>query len=596
MFNRFFLKAVIFFFSTSTLLSCVSRIVPESNFLENSKVTPSKLAFQRDSVTFQVLGEVPIVSALSPKNPRIEINLRASERSLNLGEVALQKQLGKYSFKEDYILKYEAWMESAVLEALFFQGKNNETPNEKKILAKGIITTPLLAKVGKVSPDEPIPQVGLFIPTGSLNKDLSRYADFPILFGEGSSNINSVSQNQQALDSLKKFILLFPSITSIKITGTQSPEASEGKNSKLGMDRANAALNYLRGSNLIFEDSLIEVSSRWNDWFDFRLLLRDYEKLSTQKKDQFYSILLNGQDYQTQSAELKKINGFSQVSNDLFPKLRSAKIEIQAKPLPGLNQQQASRLKVALEGTGLNSGLSQIEWAIAGEASPRLEDKEEIYSKMTELYRSAIPYNNLAVVKMRQAQRTLDPKRKELLWEEANKLLEQALRIENNPYALHNQGQILILQGFAWDAYKKLSDASVLTKNEDFIKSNENLRGALDIIRGDYKLATLRFQYQYADPKDFFNKGLAFFMSGDLANASLSFEESVTAGRSYGYGYYGLALIAAVSGQEEVVLIHLKRAIDNSEVLYQRALIDPEFEEIRGTQEFFEIFRSEPEN
>ncbi|MEN2282328.1 hypothetical protein AAGF08_09335 [Algoriphagus sp. SE2] len=596
MFNRLFFKTILFFITALLLNSCGSRIVPESNFLESSSVSPSKLAFQRDSISFEISGEIPIVSALSPKNPKIEISLRGSERILDLGELNLQKQVGKYIYKGDYKIKYEPWMESSVLEALFFQGKNMENPTEKKILAKGVITTPLLAKVGKVSPDEPIPQVGLFIPTGSMDKDLSRYAEFSILFLEGSSKVENLKQNETALDSLKKFILLFPSISSIKITGTQSPELAEGRNSKLGMDRANAALNYLKSSNLIFEDSLIEVSSRWNDWFDFRLLLRDYDKLSTQKKDQFYSILLNGKDYQAQSRELRGISGFDQVSTDLFPKLRSAKIEILSKPLPGLNQEQAAKLKEALAGTGLNSGLSQIEWAIAGESSPRLEDKEEIYSKMTELYRSVIPYNNLAVVKMRQAQRTLHPNRKAILWEEANRLLEQAARIENNPYVLHNQGQILVLQGHAWEAYKKLSDASVLTKNEDFIKSNESLRGALDILRGDYKLATLRFQYQYADPKDFFNKGLAYFMSGDYANASLSFEESVTAGRSYGYGYYGLALIAAESGQKEVVMIHLKAAIDASEVLYQKALIDPEFEEVRETQEFFEIFRPEIEN
>ncbi|WP_296697647.1 hypothetical protein [Algoriphagus sp.] len=596
MFNRLFLKTILFFLTAFMLISCGSRIVPESNFLENSKVVPSKIVFQRDSVSFQVSGEIPIVSALSPKNPRIEISLRGSERSLDLGEVVLQKLVGKYSYKKDFKFKYESWMESSVLEALFFQGKNIDKPAEKKILAKGIITTPLLAKVGKVSPDEPIPQVGLFIPTGSLDKDLSRYGEFSILFREGSFKVEGGNQNDKVLDSLKNFILLFPSISSVKITGTQSPESAEGRSSKLGMDRAKAALDYLNNSNFLFEDSLVEISSRWNDWFDFRLLLRDYDKLSTQKKDQLYSILLNGKDYQSQSSELRSINGFGQVSKDLFPKLRSAKIEIFAKPLPGLNQEQASKLKEALVGTGVNSGLSQIEWAIAGESSPRLEDKEEIYSKMTELYRSVIPYNNLAVVKMRQAQRTLDPERKALLWEEANRLLEQAARIDNNPYVLHNQGQILVLQGYAWEAYKKLSDASVLTKNEDFIKSNESLRGALDIIRGDYKLATLRFQYQYSDPKDFFNKGLAYFMSGDYANASLSFEESVTAGRSYGYGYYGLALIAAASGQKEVVLIHLKAAIDASEVLYQRALIDPEFEEIRETQEFFEIFRPDLEN
>src|SRR5690606_6326890 len=166
----------------------------------------------------------------------------------------------------------------------------------------------------------------------------------------------------------------------------------------------------------------------------------------------------------------------------------------------------------------------------------RLEDKARIYSKMTELYRSVIPYNNLAVVKMRQAQRTLDQATKDQLWKEANQLLNQAAKISTDPYVMHNQGQIMVLQGKTWEAYKNLSDASVLTRNEDFLKYNESLRGALDIIRGDFKLATLRFDYSYTEPKDFFNKGLAYFLSGDLANASLSFEESVMVGRNYGYG------------------------------------------------------------
>lgn len=591
MFNRLFLKTITLFITTFLLAACGSRIVPESNFLEDSEITPSKLIYQRDSLNFNIKGEIPIISALSPKNPRVEIEFRGSNQRINLGELELQKELGKYTYENNFTIQYQPWMEGAVLEALFYQGKDLTSPSEKKILAKGVITTPLLVKVGEVRPDEPIPQVGLYIPTGTLDKDLSRYSEFSFYFSAGSSKVIETNQNKATLDSLKNFILLYPSISGIKITGTQSPENSEGKSSKLGMDRAEATLDYLKKSNIRISDSLLDISSRWNDWFDFRLLLRDYEKLSTQRKDQFYSVLLNGQDYQTQASDLRKINGFREVSNDLFPKLRAAKVEIQAKPLAGLDQQQAAQLRAALESSGLNSGLSPADWAIAGESSPRLEDKEEIYSKMTELFRSGLPYNNLAVVKMRQAQRTLDPKKKSLLWEEANRLLDQALRIENSPYVLHNQGQILVLQGRVEEAYKKLSDASVLTKNEDFIRMNESLRGSIDIIRGDYKLATLRFQYQYSTPQDFFNKGLAFFLSGDYANASISFEESVTAGRSFGYGYYGLALLAVVSGQDEVALIHLKQAIDKSEVLYQKALIDPEFEELRQTQAFFEIFK-----
>ncbi len=573
-------------------LICSSIMVPETDFLADSKVTPGKLEFLRDSVRFEVTGTIPIESAFSPKNPKISLLFKSSENSIFFDDLELTKNVGEYSYKESFVLAFEPWMEGAFLEAQFFYGKKAQAePSQKKVLARGVITTPLLAKIGNVNPDEPIPQVGLFISTGVMDADLSRSKEFVIKFAAGSSTISKSASNQQAIADLKSFLTENSSVLSLKITGIQSPEAAEGKSSKLGMDRAEAVNQLLTQSNISVRDSVTEVKSRWNDWFDFRLLLRENEKLSTQKKDQYYAVLLNGSDYQTQAEALRKISGFNQVASDLFPSLRAAKIEVVAKPLPGLNQEQTALLQKALNEDDNNSELDMTDWAIAGEASPRLEDKEKIYSKMTELFRSVIPYNNLAVVKMRLAQRTLDQTTKANLWKEANKLLYQASKIATDPYVMHNQGQILVLQGKTWDAYKKLSDASVLTRNQDFLRYNESLRGALDIMRGDYKLATLRFDYPYSEPKDFFNKGLAYFLSKDYSNASLSFEESVMAGRNYGYGYYGLAMVAAESGQKEVALLQLDKAIHASELIYQKALVDPIFEEIRTSDEFFQIFR-----
>ncbi len=569
-----------------------SIMVPESNFLEHLKVSPSKLEFHSDSVRFSVKGTIPIQSAINPRNPQLKIILNSSDQFLDLGEVELRKTVAHYEFEEYFVLHYASWMEGAFLEAHFFQGKKkSEIPSEKKILAKGVITTPLLAKMGVVNPEGLIPQIGIYIPTGVMNVSNSRSGEFLFRFDPGSSSLKMNEPNQKSLGELKTFITENPVIVSFKITGIQSPEVSEGKNSKLGMDRASVIQKRLTAEGIALKSGLVEIKSRWNDWFDFRLLLRDYGKISTQRKDQFYSILLNGSDYLTQSQQLKKLTGFDQVSSDLFPKLRATKVEIVAKPVPGLNQDQSARLKEALENKGGTNTLAQLEWAIAGETSPRLEDKAEIYSKMTELFRSASPYNNLAVVKMRQAQRTLEDSVKAKLWEDAYRLLDQALKIEANPYVLHNQGQVLVLQGKTWEAYKKLSDASVLSKNPEFVKSNESLRGALDIIRGDYKLAILRFDHAYTEPGNLFNKGLAYFLTKDYANASLFFEESVIAGRNFGYGYYGLAMIAALSGQDEVALIQLQKAIESSPQIYQKALIDPVFEELRQKEDFFEIFK-----
>ncbi|PZX60392.1 hypothetical protein LV84_00668 [Algoriphagus ratkowskyi] len=570
-----------------------SIMVPETDFLHDSKVDPGKLVFFRDSVRFEVKGTIPIESALSPRNPTIKLLLKSSENSILFDDFELIKSVAEYSYKKSFVVAYEPWMEGSYLEVQFFQGKKELVqPTQKKVLARGVITTPLLAKIGNVNPDEPIPQIGLFISTGVIDADLSRSKEFLIRFDAGSSSVKMNTSNKQTIADLKTFLTENSSLISFKIIGTQSPETAEGKSSKLGMDRSEAVMQLLHQSNISLRDDLVEVKSRWNDWFDFRLQLRGYEKISTQRKDQYYAVLLDGSDYQSQTQALKKIPGFNQVAVDLFSSLRAAKIEVVAKPLPGLNQSQSALLQKALQESTSNSGLDLADWAIAGEVTPRLEDKAKIYSKMTEFFRSVIPYNNLAVVKMRLAQRTLDQASKEALWEEANALLLQAAKIDSDSYVLHNQGQILVLQGDTWGAYKKLSDASVLTRNQDFLKYNESLRGALDIMRGDYKLATLRFDYPYTEPKDFFNKGLAYFLSGDYANASLSFEESVMAGRNYGYGFYGLAMVAAESAQIEVALLQLDKAIHASELIYQKALVDPIFEEIRDSEEFFQIFRT----
>jgi len=300
-----------------------------------------------------------------------------------------------------------------------------------------------------------------------------------------------------------------------------------------------------------------------------------------------YAVLMSKESYLEQSSKLKRIPGYLQIEKDLYPKLRSVKVELVAKPRTGLDLEQSTRLNAALKNSDSPNQLSFAEWALAGEATQSLDEKAAIYSKMTEYYRSPMPYNNMAVVRMRQAQRTLDGQSKEILWEEAERLLTQAYRIEPNPYSLHNMGQILALRGDYWEAYKKLSEASLGTQNLDFVRANESLRGALDILRGDYKLATLRFDYKFNDPKDYFNKGLAYFLLGDFAKANMAFEESVFLSRDFGYGFFGLAMIAAESGQKEIALIQLKKAIDANTQLATKAYLDPIFQELREEKDFF---------
>lgn len=562
--------------------------MPENKFLKDIQLIPQKLKLEGDSVRFSIKGSIPIESVLSPKNPRVAITFKGENNQIDLGELDLKKNVSSYAYEKKYALKYESWMSGASLEVSFYQGKSaNQKAAEKQILARGVIAPQLMVKLGAVYPDEPIPTVGLFITSGVLDREIARVKDFSVRFDLGASTYISSSANQKTLQEIDAFLEANPTVQQIKITGIQSPETGEGKNSALGINRAESAKKALGARINLFPDSLIRIDARRNDWFDLRLLLRDYKGISSTRKEELYAVLMNQETYLEQTERLKKVPGFSQVSQDLYPKLRIAKIEISAKPRMGLDMQQSIKLQEALSKSDGTNDLTFEEWTLAAEASQSLEVKAAIYSKMTEFFRSALPYNNMAVVRMRQAQRTLDPQTQEVLWEEAQRLLTQAYRIDPNPYTIHNQGQILVLEGKYWEAYLKLSEASSLSQNPDFLMQNEALKGALDIQRGDYKLATLRFDYRFSDPKDYFNKGLAYYMITDYINATIAFEESVEYGRGFGYGFYGLAMIAASSGQKEVALIHLKKAIESNRQLAEKAFQDPIFEELRKSEEFF---------
>ncbi len=585
--NRMFNILVILFLLSSEPLFSKSRIVPENKFLKDVQLTPSKLKLEGDSIRFTVKGTIPIESVLTPKNPKVSLSYHAEGNELSLGELELKREVASYKYEGRYSLKFEPWMTGATLEVFFYQGrKEDPQPFEKQVLAKGIIAPQLMVKLGEVYPDEPIPVVGLFITSGALDKELVRNEEFSFLFELGSSAYKSSDANSATLKRLDAFLEANPDVQDFKITGLQSPEIGEGRDASLGMNRAESVSKMLGARVSRLSESQFKMDSRRNDWFDLRLLLRDYKGISTNRKDELYAVLMNQESYLEQNERLKKIPGFSQVAQDLYPRLRAARVEITSKPRAGLDMQQSIKLKEALTKNDGTNALSFAEWALAAESTQSIEEKAAIYSKMTEFFRSPLPYNNMAVVRMRQAQRTLDQGSKEILWEEALRLLAQAYRIEPTPHTLHNQGQILALMGDYWEAYKKLSDASTMSLNPNFLQHNEALRGALDILRGDYKLATLRFDYRFTDPKDFFNKGIAYYMLRDFPNANMAFEESVIQGRSFGYGYYGLAMIAAAGGQQEVALIQLKKAIESNRQLASRAYTDPLFYEIRESSEF----------
>jgi tetratricopeptide (TPR) repeat protein len=323
----------------------------------------------------------------------------------------------------------------------------------------------------------------------------------------------------------------------------------------------------------------ISIQSRWNDWVDFRVQLASDAKIAEETKVRYYKELDAEGTYFEKGLRMKALPDFERVAAAIYPKLRSVLVELTAQPAMGLDWKKKKLLKESLVPGGKNK-LTYTDWALAAAAAPSLDEKAFLYASMIKWFANPAPFINLAVVRMRQGQELQDEESRAVLWEEAARLLDAANRLKVVPLGLYNQGQLKVLQGEFWEGYKILSEASVLAKGDaSLTKSIESLRGALDVRRGDYKLALLRFGYPMESAEDWFNKGIASYILGDYLAANAAFEASVLAQREFGYGYYGLALVAMELGQVESASFYFEKAITSKIALKQKIKGDPIFSE-----------------
>lgn len=576
---RLFCLGTLFFLTTTSLFPQQSEKEKPLRYLANASLVPNKLTVVQDSIQFSLSGKLPVSSGVLAKQAGLKLWLKSAQDSLDLGPLALTKQAGGNAFQKNILISFLPWMEGAVLELQFFEGKN-KIPTEKRILAKGVRAPQLMVRLGQYELGEAIPEVGRFDfqqkPLPSTPQTKTVYFQF----APGKSDWNPGLGNEEVTKQLADFLKQYPEIISVQLTGLQSPEQAKGRTSQLGYRRAEVVGQKLLSFFPELDQQQIKTQSRWNNWFDFRILLADYPELPEAIKESFYKVLLSEGTYLEIGSRLKSLPDFERVSARLYPKLRVVKVELTAKPYLGLNREQRNRLRESLRTGGVNK-LSYAEWEKAAAGSQDLEQQASLFASMAKWYDRPGPLLNLAVVRMRQAQQLQDLGSQEVLWTEAARLLEAASQSKPSPLILYNQGQLKALQGEYWEAYKLLSEASVLAKGDESLSTAIDwLRGALDIRRGDYKLALLRFNVSKLRAEDFFNKGIAHFLLGDYLAASAAFEASVIRGRELGYGYYGLALVAMETGQFESARLYLEKASWHNSVLKEKIQMDPSVESL----------------
>jgi tetratricopeptide (TPR) repeat protein len=576
---RLFWVASLFFLISPSLSGQQQVTEKPLKYLANVGLVPTKLTVVQDSIQFSLSGKLPVSSGVLAKQPGLKLWLKSSQDSLDLGPMVFKRQGGLDAFQKSVQIPFLPWMEGAVLELQFFAGKN-KIPEETRILAKGVRATQFLVRLGQYSVGEAIPQIGRFDFVEKALPSAPQTKTVYFQFAPGKSEWNSNLGNEEVKKELANFLNQNPEIVSVALTGLQSPEQAEGRNSQLGYRRAEVVSQKLLAFFPELGPEQIKTQSRWNNWFDFRILLADYEDLPEATKESYYKVLLSEESYLEKGMRLKSLPDFDKVAAQLYPKLRTVKVELTAKPYLGLNREQRNRLQESIRPGGTNR-LSFSEWEKAAAASQDLEMQASLFASMAKWYDRPGPLLNLAVVRMRQAQQLQDLGSREVLWSEAARLLEANRQSNPDPLILYNQGQLKVLQGEYWEAYKLLSEASTLAKGDELLATAiDLLRGALDIRRGDYKLSLLRLNRPLQKAEDFFNKGIAHFLLGDYLNASVAFESSVIQNRELGYGYYGLALVAMESEQFESALLYLEKASFYNPVLKEKIRMDPSVESL----------------
>ncbi|MGY6557730.1 MAG: tetratricopeptide repeat protein [Nitritalea sp.] len=589
----------VFLLTASIFYGCSTQKSLYSSAFDGIEANPELLTLHRDSIRVEIKGPLPLEVLAKDRAITLYPEYHYGQGALRLGEFEVFN--GKFTPTDRRVdvslqltFPYLPGMEKGrlVLKGLAEDAKGLKTIPEKEV-GKGLITLPLLARFGQVILDEPIPVVGMYMETYLNPEAYLEEKIHTIKFAYGSAQLTGNRLTSSESGPITSLLQPGKTLRKVSILGTHAPLDADRRDANLARMRATETEQRIR-QQLRGLDVPVEVNHRNADLFDLRVLIADYKGLNDRQKAAFYEVLLSESAYENQIAELRKLPGYAAVQRDLFPLLASAKVTLYTEPSDQTKAAIASRVYAAVRNGEVLRNLSEGDLLAAAQDAPQLSEKEAIYRYMEQHFPSATATNNLGVVFLNQAQRSLDRRERNILITNAIAQFKTSANMQQNPIAYHNLGRAYLMLNDYFEAYVAVSQASSMERNlnNPFLKENEALRGAIDIINGDYRLATVRLNQAPRTEEHLFNLGLAYFLSGEYEKAQVAFEESVQQNRSYGYGFYGLALVNAKVGKDEdLALAYLQKAVAYSDALRQRALTDLSFEAYRQNERFIEVFR-----
>src|SRR5690554_3309393 len=291
--------------------SCALQSVVKKSANQQVMVEPSPLQVHGDSVKFDLNVELPpkmmrknITYSIVPEYRYAGNTFAFGDRVTFDGDELDRKESA--SKQVTFLMPYREEMSTGTLniKGIAEHKKSDKTlRTPETAVARGVVTTPKLVRIGQFAANEEIPAIGYYMDPGYENQEELEPVEVEFFFEQGSSLLRPSEVSSDRGELLRAFIASENVTKTVTITGTHSPEGPERINRDLSKNRAEVIEKFYREEMQQYdyrdESDSIEfiILPVVDDWSDFRLLLADYDKITPEQKEEYYNIIYRSEEH-----------------------------------------------------------------------------------------------------------------------------------------------------------------------------------------------------------------------------------------------------------------------------------------------------------
>lgn len=546
----------------------------------NYTVAPNPLEVKGDTVTITMSANIPAKSINPKANIQFQPYLKTAKGDIPLkaitvgGESVVDNVDFKISSKTGGKITYQdriAYNPDMMRSTLYpdfsvkvgAEYKTIEGVKDSKVLAEGVVTTPLLVKTSGM----PVNYDETPYTSASASKSVAIYfaqdqAKFNASFkkGKGLDNKAQINQLKELLKTNKDW-----QVTGISINAYASPDGELSRNEGLSKSRSENTFNYFKkelkklGFSEVNDQNFKMGYSLSEDWAGYE---KAVEASNQPDKDAVLAIVRNkaisDADRETQLRD-NQPKFWKSTKETILPALRKSEVVVTGQTPIKTDEELKAKMN------DLNA-LTDAEMLRLGKISDNA-GKITVYSafiaKYPEDWRG---YNDLGAAQLIGGNAS-----------EGIKNLESAnSKSPENPTVLANLGEAYLTSGNFSKAEELLKSASAKGANVSYAN------GVIAIKRGNYSEAVN--QLSKSGTNDF-NYALAQLLNGNTEGAKQTIDNMKSEDMSWEC-YYLRAVIGARTGNQDLISPNLTKAVQMNANVRQHAKADVEFIKYWGNPVF----------